>query len=364
MINIQTIYFKYLIGILLLLLFSSCEGGKGIPAQKPKPSAFGKANEIVVISDRDMWEGRVGDTLDFYLSSAYPILPAPEPIFDLRYFSPEDLEEKPIRKELRTLLIIADLEDSHSPVTKMLIDDIGEERYNRAMKDSTVFNSVGSDKWAQGQMIIYLYGRGQENIISNIKKSWKSIADRVGEFDAKQIEANIYLPGYNREIENVIRNKYGIGMKIPKSYFIAVNEENDLWIRLETDKYSANFIMRKEKYESEEQLTKAYMKALQDSLGLKYVSTAIEGTYKRTNDIDLPMFTERIKDREDYTLESRGIWEMEGDFLGGAFISRMILSPQQDSIFFAEAFLYAPGRDKRNTMQELHYILSTADFIR
>lgn len=364
MIITKTAYIKYFTGMLLITFLYSCDAGSGSSMQKPKPSAFGKANEIVVISDKNLWEGRVGDTLDFYLSSAYPILPAPEPIFDLRHFSMEDLEEKSIRKELRTLLVIADLNDENSPVTRMLIDDIGEERYSRAMLDSTVFNSVGSDKWAQGQMIIYLYGKGQENIINNIKKSWKSIANRVSEFDSKQIEANIYLPGSNRKIESVIREKYGIEMKIPKSYFIAIDEGDDLWIRLETDKYSSNFIMRKEKYEREEQLTKTYMKGLQDSLGLRYVSTSIEGTYKRTNDIDLPMFTEKIEDRENYTLESRGIWEMEGDFLGGAFISRMMLSPQRDSLFFIEAFLYAPGRDKRNTMQELHYILSTADFIR
>ncbi len=332
--------------------------------QAPKLTAFGKANEIVVITDPELWEGAVGDTLDFYLASAFPILPAPEPIFDLRFFSPEDLEEKPIRKELRTLLILADLNDDNSPTTQMLINDIGEERYRAAMEDSMAFNSIGHDKWAQGQMIIYLYGRGKDNLIENIKRSWKSIASRVKEFDSKQIEANIYLPGYNREIEGVIRNKYGIEMSIPKSYFIAINQDNDLWIRLETDKYSSNFLMRKEKYESEEQLTKAYMKGLQDSLGLKYVSTSIEGTFKRTNDIDLPMFIEKIEERENYTLESRGIWEMEGDFLGGPFISRMILSPEQDSVFFIEAFLYAPGRDKRNTMQELEYILGTADFVR
>lgn len=351
----------YKIAVLsLLIALSSC--GSETTQSKYRPPAFGKLNDVVVISDSTIWAGPVGDTLIYYLSSAYPVLTAPEPILDLRHFTLKDMDDFPVRKELRTFIILADLNDTDSPTTRMVIKDIGEERYRLAISDSSVFNSVGRDKWAQKQLFIYIYGRGKEQLVDNISKSWKSIANKISEFDNLQLESNMYLPGRNKDIEQAIATKYNIDIKIPKSYFIAIDQDNDMWVRLETDKYSANLIMTEIPYVEEDQLTKAYMKYLQDSLGKKYVSSTIEGTFKQTNDIDLPMLVDAIENTKDYTLEARGIWEMEHDFMGGPFISRVLLSPEKDRLFFIEAFLYAPGMEKRNLMQELNLILSTASF--
>jgi len=63
-----------------------------------KANAFGKANHVVVIADKDVWEGAVGDTFRFYFSSAFLILPQPEPILDLKHFTPLDLGEISLRQ--------------------------------------------------------------------------------------------------------------------------------------------------------------------------------------------------------------------------------------------------------------------------
>ncbi|MDV7396699.1 DUF4837 family protein, partial [Arthrospira platensis SPKY1] len=111
-----------------------------------------------------------------------------------------------------------------------------------------------------------------------------------------------------------------------------------------------------------QQLTKAYMIAMQDSLG-KWVSSTLPNTYKRTNVVDLPVTFQWLENTPTYTLESRGVWEMEGDFMGGPFVSRLLLSPDSKTLFFIEAFLYAPGREKRELMQELVLIMDTLSYI-
>ncbi|MBK6947210.1 MAG: DUF4837 family protein [Haliscomenobacter sp.] len=74
---------------------------------KPIPIAFGEINELAVIADRDMWESPIGDTIQFYYSSPFLILPQPEPILDLRFFSPGDLDADQLRKQLRAYLLLA-----------------------------------------------------------------------------------------------------------------------------------------------------------------------------------------------------------------------------------------------------------------
>lgn len=357
-IKVEFLYKVFFLSLLLSLVSCGSESSQS----SSRPPAFGKLNDVVVISDSTIWNGFVGDTLIYYLSSAYPVLTAPEPILDLRHFTLQDMDDFPVRKELRVFVVMADLDDPESPTTKMVVKDIGEERYQIAMSDSTVFNSIGRDKWAHKQLFVYIYGRGKERLADNISKSWKSIVNKISEFDNMQLESNLYLPGRNQDIEKKIAEKYNVDIKIPKSYFIAIDQDNDLWIRLETNKYSANLLMTEIPYLDEGQLSQPYMKYLQDSLGKKYVSSTIEGTFKQTNDIDLPMLVEAVEGTKSYTLEARGVWEMENDFMGGPFSSRLILSPEKDRLFFLEAFLYAPGMDKRDVMQELNLILSTANF--
>jgi hypothetical protein len=346
----------------ILVSLTHCgPGGSGV-AKKPKPAAYGRINDVVVITEPHLWEGRVGDTLDYYLGSAYPILPQPEPLFDLRFFSLDALEEKPIRKELRTLLIIADLADTSSAVTKMVQKDLGEEKFQRALSDPSYVSTTAKDKWAQGQNLIYVFGQGQEQIASNLIKVWKSLAKKINDWDRSQIYANLYLPGRNKDLEKWFADKYNMQWEIPKSYFLALEDSLDAWLRLETDKYSLNFMVRQVAYTQDQQLTKEYMLAMQDSLG-KLVSSTLPNTYKRTNAVDLPVTFQWLENAPTYTLESRGVWEMEGDFMGGPFVSRLLLSPDSKTLFFIEAFLYAPGREKRELMQELILIMDTLAYI-
>ena len=88
-------YPKYPYHRLLILLFpfilSNCTGEMG-ENLRAVPNAFGKVNNLVVVADREIWESPIGDSLLYYYSGPYPILPQPEPILEIKYFSPEDLE--------------------------------------------------------------------------------------------------------------------------------------------------------------------------------------------------------------------------------------------------------------------------------
>jgi len=64
----------------------------------PTPVAYGKVNELVLVADKNIWEGPIGDTIRYYLSSAYIILPQPEPILDIRFYEPKDMAAVPGRK--------------------------------------------------------------------------------------------------------------------------------------------------------------------------------------------------------------------------------------------------------------------------
>ncbi|MFN7118035.1 MAG: DUF4837 family protein [Saprospiraceae bacterium] len=329
---------------------------------RPKPVAYGEINTILVVMDEEMWKGPVGDTLNDYYSSAFIILPQPEPIFDLWHFTPEEYMAQPVRREGSDYLIVANLADATSPATKLVLDAIGEENARRAKEDPNYNTAITREKYAEGQMIIYQFAYSQDALMANIAKNFPAIAKKFRDADKPRFEASIYLDGENRKVADAVQEKLGISMRVPKDYLLASSRDDVLWLRKETGKLSSNIMLKKLPYTAQSQLTKEGLKAVQDSIGRKYVSSQIANTYMRINDIDLPMFVDAKTIDNKYALEARGIWEMENDYMGGPFISYLIHNPEKNELVLALGFVYAPGEDKRNWMQYLEYVLNTVKF--
>ena len=58
-------------------------------------------------------------------------------------------------------------------------------------------------------------------------------------------------------------------------------------------------------------------------------------------------------------IESRGLWFVEGDYMGGPFISYTIEDPKNERLIVIEGFSYSPSSKKRDVVFELEAILKT-----
>ena len=355
---LYSIFFTFVIA----LLISSCssETQSGLRAV---PTAFGNLNEIVVVMDNDMWERPIGDTLRYYYSAAYPLLPQPESIFDLRHFTTTDLNKDPLRKELRTYMVVANLEDESSLTTQMVLRDIGEEKARSAKETPNDNNSaVGYDKWAKGQLMMYQFAYSEDELIEVLKANFPAVKKRVNKFDNRKLQAYVYLDGENKRLMEEVKLDFGVQMRIPNDYFMAINDGEIIWMRKETEEISSNLLLKKIPYESQDQLTKDYLIAVRDSIGRKYISSTIEDTYMRINNIDLPVISNATKVNGYYAIEARGVWEIVNDYMGGAFVSYLIHNPNTNELLFIDGFLHAPGKEKRDFMEHLNYVIKTIKF--
>lgn len=58
---------------------------------------------------------------------------------------------------------------------------------------------------------------------------------------------------------------------------------------------------------------------------------------------------------------TRGLWQIEGDAMGGPFVSRAVVDSQAGRIVVAEAFVYAPERRKASMLRRLEAALHTLE---
>jgi hypothetical protein len=356
--------YKAIIYFSLIALFASCSE-EFQNKLKSNPNALGIANQIVVIADKDLWEGVVGDTFQMLYEAAYPMLPQPESIFDIKHYTPSDLEEGPLRKELRTYLFLGNLSDSNSATVREIARDIGEEKILTIKREGVKNTIIGRDKWASGQFMAYVVGKDEDDLITNITKSFPSISKKVYQHDYKQIKGYTFASGYNKALNSEIEEKLGVNIQIPADYMKAKwdEEEQLMWIRKETASSSYSVVLKSVDYKSEEQLTKDYLKAFVNEFGKEYVLTNTPGSYLVVNDEDLPIYTNKVEINGQYASEIRGIWETTKDYMGGPFFAYAIIDKSQKKILLVIDILLAPGKKKRDLMQHMELMTNTIKFL-
>ena len=95
-----------------------------------------------------------------------------------------------------------------------------------------------------------------------------------------------------------------------------------------------------------------------DSVSKTFVPGRIEETYMITEKAYLPVFKRTfIKNFESF--ETRGTWEVQGDFMGGPFINYLVKDSINNRTLYIEGFVFSPSQRKRDNIIELEAIIKT-----
>ena len=345
----QNIYQFFLL-VLTGFLGIGCGGDTSQFSGEAKPSSMGKIYQVNTLVSPGVYNSDVVDTFDFRYGRAYPILPQPEPYFELRYYEVQELDEQPLLRNLKCFLVLADM-SIDDELTKMVRRDFRE---SIDFKESGV--KIGQDKWARDQLIIYIYGPDRQSLIEEINRSYQTVSDRIVQFYQNMIRSTVYIQGQNRMIQDTLSQKFDVDMKIPADYTTALETDSLVWLRQEIPAISRSIMVYRFPYKSEDQFTKDGIIKMRNEMG-EYISSTIQGTYMRVNAKDLPMFTRTTQMDGNYAVRAEGIWEIVGDFMGGSFVSYVVLDEARSQIVFLDCFVYSPEKKKKLSMIYLDYIL-------
>ena len=120
----------------------------------------------MVVAEKGTWEGVVGETFREYFVQPYPVLPQPEPIFDIKFVASSEL--KNLQREVRTIVFLGTIEGINS-TSQMIKQSLGNETYEKAKEDLSINLAYREDLWADGQLIVYLFAPTDAQLIENIK---------------------------------------------------------------------------------------------------------------------------------------------------------------------------------------------------
>ena len=145
-------------------------------------------------------------------------------------------------------------------------------------------------------------------------------------------------------------------MHFPSGYKLRKVTDDFVWIA--DDKQYTNQIVLVYRYPVPENdpFDKENMIAKRNEVMKANVPGMFDGSYMTTS-TGFPVETRSLKYHGIDFVETRGYWEVEGDFMGGPFVSHTFYSQDGKDLIVLEAFVYAARYDKRSYLRQVESIL-------
>ena len=297
------------------------------------PESSGRSGEVLLVMPEDAWQGEIGDTVAGWLAQEVLVLPQYEPTFKIIRIKPSAYNA--MFQKSRNI-IIADI----------------NPKYTR-----TEFR-VEADKYARPQVYISLRAPNDSIFL----KSWFNVQKYV--YDTLLMaEKSRFLYGFKKiramSIEERLIKHHGIDMIVPSAgYKLDVDSTHFVWISRETTTSSQGLLLFDFPYSGPKDFELQRLINKLDSVLMLNVPGPAPNSYMAVEK-RLEPFKTQFSRNGSYVCELRGLWETEGDFMGGPFVSNSIVDTVNNRLVTAFAYVYGGKNDKKTLLWQLEAMLST-----
>lgn len=319
--------FLFISMLLLIVLMAACSGGSSLTR------ATGFAYEVVVVMDQKDWKAPAGEAIKAELTSSVPGLPQSEPAMKLTYSKPSDFNG--LLKYVRNILIVT-------------IDPTVSTKVSMAYEENP---------WANGQVVLKLKAPSEESLLEYLKADDRSLVNFFTKVEMNRA-INQLQKDYSSVVMNNLKKDLDVMLNAPANFTYYKDTTDFFWSSNNANTGRMDLVVYTFPYTDTETFTKEYLVAKRDSVLAKNLPGSFPGSYMQTEarfDVDYTPITLNGK----YCGVMRGLWRMEGDMMGGPFVSHTRLDEKNNRVVVAEGFVYAPETDKRNFMRRIEAALYT-----
>ena len=318
---------KILFVIIILSVLQSC--GENNTVYKPESS--GRINSITVVLDNKSWDNKIGDKIRALYADEFMGLPQIEERFTLKQMPYETFDG--FSRTSRNIIFIN--------------------------KKSELDYEFQKNKFANPQIYLEIRGTSLQSIIEQLDLSSN---EAIRKFSNGEIEENKrrILKSTMNDLKAI--DKFSISIKMPSAYSLYKEEKNFIWYQKPIDKGHSNLIIT-ELFAGKDvfDYTIDEVTSLRDSVGRSFLLGRNENSFMITEKEYLPL-QKKINYYGIKMLETRGTWEVQGDFMGGPFINYIVEDKVNNRVLFVEGFVFAPSKRKRDNIIELEAIIKSIKF--
>lgn len=309
---------------LAVLILVSCDK----EVKNFKPQSSGRINSISVIIDKSSWDGKIGDAIREKYASEFVGLPQVEEAFTLNYIPYEAFTG--FGRTARNVIYINKKKQAKPRMTR--------------------------DRYARPQLFLEVSGLDNESIIKGILSSF--------EFSSTQFQNGEITENKNRILNSLLKetglDSLNVSLKIPSAYSVFKNELETVWLQKPLKNGTSNLIVKdlNSSVSDFEKINLNDVVSLRDSIGKEFIPGRVENSYMITEKEYLPYISYQSVNGFE-AIETRGTWEVKGDYMGGPFINYIIKDTLNKSLLYVEGFVFSPSQRKRDKMIELEAVIKS-----
>lgn len=319
--------FSLLATVLVLTGLVSCSGG---PKKALLPNVSGKAGEVIVVIEKNDWEGALGNEVRELLAADCPWLYIREPLYSVVNVAPGGF---------------ADLFKIHRNIVIFQIDP---QIANPGLL-------VKNDVWAAPQVIVQISGHDADEALSILKEKGQTVVSAIEQAERDRVIQNTML--YEEStIAKEVKEVIGGSPHFPSGYKLKTKTDDFVWVADVKQYTQQGVFIYKYPALPEDNFTMENIIAKRNEVLQANVPGMFDNTYMTTAEYITPT-VQFVKYKGREFAETRGYWEVHRDYMGGPFVSHSFYSHDGSEIIVVEAFVYAPRYDKRQYLRQVESLL-------
>lgn len=294
------------------------------------------------------------DLVEAVMAADMPCMPQVEPYFRL------------------THVPTAQFDDMFKPTRNILFVDINPQKYTQLKA------KVSNDYWSTPQAICRIQSPSEEEFVAYWLEHGTEIRKWFVNQEIKR-QMKFYRASTNKEARTILQ-KQGYDMLIPEDYIVIMDttlggattyslrnpitvapEVRLLWCCNNKGSMRRDIVVYSYPYTDENTFTLDYLNVKRDAVLSRVVTASVDGSYMGTEYKVFPPQMRAITVQEDeYATEVRGLWKiLDGEAMGGPYVSHTRLDQVNGRVVTVETFLYAAGQKKRSALRQAEAILYT-----
>jgi hypothetical protein len=323
--------------LVFLLLLTSCTfGDTGLP------SSSGSVNELLIVTnDKGQWEGALGDTLRAFFAAEQIGLSQPEPVFDVLNIADENLSD--IFKKFHNIFIA----DINPQVTQTTSETL-------------------QNQWAAPQRVIKITAPDLPSFYKEFDLKKETFLKLFIDLERERT-LSLNKMAVDIQLSDVVAKKFGIKIPIPEGFYMAKEAPNFIWLRHKVTKVKQELelgiMIYSMDYHDTIVFNPKHILRWRNSITLEYIPGPSPISFMKVAGEVIPPVFDTITDFPGgYAVETRGLWEVENDFMGGPFINYTFIDKANNKVITIDGYVYNPNDVKKYYLREMESVFFAAKF--
>ena len=317
----------------VLIFFAACNQDKNPHI----PTSVGTPNEIVMVSESNLWNSSAGDSVRAFFEGPVPGLPQPEPFYKLIHVKEDGFVN--LLKIHRNILIITIDSSLQKPALELI-----------------------HNLWSTPQRVVKIASPSVEGIKETFEANKAKILNLYDNAEMDRLQ-KLYAKSKDVNVISTIQKQFGFSLNVPADYYLAVQKDNFIWLRRETNLEGQGVMIYTYPYTDTMAFNSRKIQSIRNQFTQLYVPGPSDSSYMAIADEYILPIPRSITLKNQPATELRGLWEVRKDFMGGPFISYTFVDEKNNMVVTLDGYVYAPGINKLAMLKQVQSILLSFKYV-